>query len=89
MVKWIKIIQTWPFWVTQIVQMMPGIPTPNSLIKNGEILMKNWEKLPKNSQNAPKMAKSGPKMAENGKNGHFWEKWENCQKMAKNGEKMV
>ena len=36
--------QTWPFWVTQIVQMMPGIPTPNSLIKNGEILMKNREK---------------------------------------------
>ena len=27
----------------QIVQMMPGIPTQNSRIKEGELLMKDWE----------------------------------------------
>ena len=41
----------WSEMVTEMIQMRPGIPTPNSLTKNGELLMKNWEKLPKMAQN--------------------------------------
>ena len=53
----------------QMVQMRPGIPTPNCLTKN-------VEKLPKNGQNDPKMDKNYPKMSKNypkwPKNGPKW-----------------
>ena len=52
--KWLQMGQNGYFWVIQMVQMSPGIPTPNSLTKNGEIWTKNWVKLPKMAENRPK-----------------------------------
>ena len=40
--------------VTQMVQMRLGIPTPNSLTKNSEILMKIGRNCQKNGQNCQK-----------------------------------
>ena len=41
----------WSEMFRQIVQMKPGIPTPNCLIKSGEILTKTGE----NEKNWPKI----------------------------------
>ena len=48
------------FWVTKMFQLTAGIPTPNSLTKNGEILMKNRETfLKKIAEMTQKWTKNG------------------------------
>jgi len=45
--------------------MTAGIPTPNSLTQNGEILTKKWQKWPKivkNGQKGPKIHKNSLKL---------------------------
>ena len=56
--KWSKNGPKWSEMLRQMVQMRPGIPTPNCLTKNGEKLQNKYQKMAKMTLKWPKMTQA-------------------------------
>ena len=80
-IQWAK----WVFLVPQIVKMISGIPTANTLTKNGQKYVPKWPKMAifesLNSQNDHWKPK--PRMTKNGN------KWAKRPKNNRNGKKLI